>query len=480
MSKINNLNKDLKSGFIVSAIGRYTNFIIQLVILSILSRILTPNEFGIVAIINVFLIFFNMLIDIGVGPAIIQNKELNKKDISGIFSFTVLMSIIISVIFAFMSKPISKFYENDELINACLVMSLALFTSGINVVPNAVLLKQKKFLEVNKILILANSVSGAFAVMLAYYGFSYFSLIINTILKNLITFIIMVYISKTKLTFNLNLNNLKKIYTFSRNQFLFNFINYFSRNLDNLLIGKYISPKELAFYDKAYTLSLYPNQMFTNVITPVVQPILSEYEQQKDIIKITYLKITKLLALIGMPITIFIVTSSKEIILILFGEQWSGSIVVFQILGCSIWVQMILSSTGAIFQSTNRTDLLLLSGVLSTFLNVISIVIGIITGEIKYIAMILVVSFIINLFQANYLLMVKIFNSFQREFYKNLKDPFIISLFILLSLELVNTCLSSLPIAFIFVIKIVIMSLIYIIGLKLTNNFNFIMKIFRR
>ncbi|USY57098.1 lipopolysaccharide biosynthesis protein [Bacillus sp. 1780r2a1] len=474
------INKSLKKGFIFSAIGKYSNFLIQLIILGILSRILTPSEFGIIAIINVFLIFFNMLVDIGIGPAVIQNKEINKKDIDGIFTFTILLAIIMSVIFAFMSKPIAHFYNNEDLVNACLVMSFALFTSGINVVPNAILLKQQKFWEVNKTLIFGNFISGIIAVILAYYGFSYFALIVNTISKNIIVFIIMLRMSKVKITINLRLDNLKKIYAFSKNQFLFNFINYFSRNLDNLLIGKYISIKELAFYDKAYTLSLYPNQMFTNVITPVIQPVLSEYEQQKEVIKVTYLKIAKLLALVGMPISVFIMTSSREIITLLFGNQWAGSIVVLQILGFSVWVQMILSSTGAIFQSTNRTDLLLLSGILSTTLNIISIIIGINTGEIKYIAISLVISFMVNLFQANYLLMIKIFNDSQKEFYKNLRDPFCISIGIFILLEFINIYFNYLDNILLLLIKIFFMSLVYILGLKITNNLSFISKVFRR
>src|SRR5690606_30134284 len=225
---------------------------------------------------------------------------------------------------------------------------------------------------------------------------------------------------KLKLTKNIQKSSLVELYSFSRNQFLFNIINYFSRNLDHFLIGKYVSLKDLGYYDKAYTLSLYPNQILTSVITPVVQPVLSQYEDQKDVIKRTYITISKLLALVGMPLTVFLIFSAEEIIYILFGNQWGSSVRTFQILAFSIWVQMILSSTGSIFQSSNRTDLMLLSGILSTILNVTGIIIGVILGKIEIVALGLVVSFLINFIQCNYLLMIKVFASKQREFYSNL------------------------------------------------------------
>ncbi len=343
---ISKIYDDLKKGILISAIGRYSYFLIQFIILAVLSRLLTPEEFGVVSIINVFLIFFNMLVDMGIGPALIQNKTLNKKQIDGVYSFTIILSIVIAIIFAFMSKPIANFYDNPKLIGVSLAMSIALLTTGMNMVPQAILAKQKRFLEINIAQVVSSLIAGTVAIFLAYIGFSYYAIVMNTILKNFIMFVMMFTKSRLRITKEIRKSSLLELYTFSKNQFLFNIMNYFSRNLDHLLIGKYISLKQLGYYDKAYTLSLYPNQILTSVITPVVQPVLSEYEEQKTVIKDTYVTLSKLLALMGMPLTVFLVLSAEEVILILFGSQWTGSIPTFQILALSIWIQMILSSTG--------------------------------------------------------------------------------------------------------------------------------------
>lgn len=473
-----NLNKELKKGIFISAIGKYSHFIIQFSILAILSRILTPDEFGTVAIINVFLIFFSMLIDMGIGPAIIQNKNLKEDQINSIFCFSILLSLIFSLLFVFLSNPISLFYEKKELINVCITMSLALFTSGLNMVPQAIILKQKRFLELNLAQIFSGFTSGIVGIILAFNDFSYYSLIISSIFKNIIMFTILLKKSNLKITKKVNLTDLKLIYSFSRNQFLFNFLNYFSRNLDNLLIGKYLSLKDLAYYDKAYTLTLYPNQILTNVISPVVQPIMSEYESRIDIIKETYLKISKLLALLGLPLSVFLYFTSNEVIYFLFGSQWVKSVGIFEILSISIWIQLILSSTGAFFQASNRSDLLLLSGILSTILNVTSIIIGIWTGNVELLSVALVLSFLLNFVQANYLLLKKVFLSKQRYFYKLLINPLIIALMLFISLLCIDLLIVNISIYILLLIKIVVSMIILILGFKITGELPHIYKVF--
>jgi len=474
-----NLYTELKNGIIIIAIGKYSNLIIQFIILGILSRLLTPNDFGIVAIINVFLVFFSMLIDLGIGPAIIQNKTLTEQQINRIFTFTVLLSILLSVLFGTIARPIALFYDNKDLVEVFILMSLALFTSGINMVPQSILLKKKKFIGVNIAQVLSNVIYGVVGTILAFNGFSYFAIVIATIVKNLVLFLIIFKQANIKLAKSIKLSDLKVIYSFSKNQFLFNLINYFSRNLDNILIGKFISAKDLAYYDKAYTLSLYPNQILTNVITPVIQPIMSEYESQTNIIKETYLLVAKILAFVGMPLTVFLFMTSKEVIYIMFGFQWTGSIATFQILSLSIWIQMILSSTGSIFQSTNRTDLLLLSGILSSVLNISSIIVGIWTGRIEYVAVVLVISFSINFIQANYLLMRKVFQTKQSEFYKVLIDPIIISIIVFVPLIIINMFLGQYSLAILIITKSIISLVMFLVGIKVTGNMNLIFKIIR-
>lgn len=259
-----------------------------------------------------------------------------------------------------------------------------------------------------------------------------------------------------------------KIYSFSKNQFAFNFINYFSRNLDKMLIGRYMSASAVAYYDKAYQVSLYPNQILTNVITPVIQPIMSEFETDTERIKNVYLRITQVLGTLGIPLSVFLFFNSSEVIQFLFGDQWGGSVLTFQILSVSIWVQMISSSTGAIFQSANRTDLLLLSGVLSAILNISSIMFGVYLGRIEYVALMIVFSFGVNFLMNNYLLLYRLFDSSYVEYFKVLIKPVIMGIIQLVVFFLLPELNFSLFINL--VIKGLLFVLLFVVGLLATGQ----------
>lgn len=414
---------DFKSGILFSAFGKYSNLIINMLINAVLSRILTPEEFGIVTIVQIFLIFFDMLADMGFGPAVIQNRTLDEDDIGSIFKLSIYVSIILGVIFAFLGQPVNWFFGETAFVPVFIILGFEIFFYGLIIVPRALLLKKKNFRSVNLVEVVSNIIYGLVAIVLAVMNFSYYSIILARVVKILIMFIF--YFTHSKISYRVKMKKepIMKIWAFARNQFLFNFINYFSRNLDNILIGRYMSSVPLAFYNKSYQLSVYPNQLLTGILTPVIQPIMSDYEDRVHVIKDVYLKVVRLLGNIGIPLSIFCYFVGNDIILFLFGQQWTESVVVFQILSISIWAQMIASSTGAFYQSANRTDLLLISGLQSTILNVASIIYGVYLGSIEAVATMVVISFTLNFIINNYLLMYKAFDSGYKEVLIALSKP---------------------------------------------------------
>lgn len=461
--------EQFKQALFYTAIGKYSIVVVQLLVQAVLSRILTPAEYGIVAAVNIFLVFFQLLADFGIGPAVIQNKELKKKELNDIFSFSLYIAFGLAIVFIFLGYPMSLFYGNDVFIPISMILAIAVFFYGILVVPQSILLREKNFRLVNLTTVIGSVVSGVISIVLALLDFSYYAIIIGNTARAATLFLVFYMRTDIKIRFKFNWAPLKKIFAFSRNQFLFNFINYFSRNLDNLLIGRYFSSSALAYYDKAYQVSLYPNQVLTSLVTSVIHPILSDYEDEKERIKTVYLRISNLLATLGMPLSVFLFFSAEEVILFLFGGQWDGSVQAFQILALSIWLQMILSSTGGIFQSGNRTDLLLLSGILSTVFNITGIVIGISMGKIEYVAGFLVLSFSLNFLQANYLLMIKMFKANLLDFLSVLKKPF----YLALMQAIVFWFLPDLPynVFVSLVIKGIVFLLVWLIGLFLTGEF---------
>ncbi|MEG3656113.1 lipopolysaccharide biosynthesis protein [Arenibacter palladensis] len=400
------LKTELKRGILITFISKYSNIFFELIIGAVLARLLSPKEFGIVAVILVFTTFFNLLSDIGIGTAIIQNKTLNKVHLQSIFNYTLLIGITTGALFAFTSYPIAEFYNNNEYVRIGQLLSFAILFYTIDIVPQAILRKNKKFLKLEGAIVLINITTGIFAIYQANNGYSYYALINRAILKSGLLFIVNYYNSKFKYGSSFETEGIRLIYKYSSFQFLFNFINYFSRNLDNILIGKYMGSASLGFYDRAYRLMMYPVQSLTHVITPVLHPILSEYQDKPEIIYNNYKNILEFLAFLGIPLSVFLYYTTEEIIYIMYGEQWKNSIPVFKVLALTIWIQMTLSSTGSIFQALGKTNLLFYSGLISAVFMVTGILCGVLSKDLEIVGYGLLIAFSLNLLQGFYFLFV--------------------------------------------------------------------------
>lgn len=466
----------LKSGIIVTFIAKYSNIIAQLIINSVLARLLMPEEFGVIAIITVFISFFNILGGMGLGPAIIQNKSLDDKEISDIFKFSIIGALVIAIGFYFFSYFIAFFYTNKIYIKLGFLLAFSVFFSICNIVPNALICKKQNFKLSGVINICVNVGVGIITVTLALNGWSYYSLIIDSILKSLFIFIFSFIFSKIKIKKGYSYNAVKKIKNYSNYQFLFNFINYFTRNLDNILIGKFLGSATLGYYDKSYKLMLYPIQNLTNVITPVLHPVLSEYQDQIEIIYDTYIKVVKVLAYIGIFVSVYCFFSSKEIIRIMYGTNWDKSIPVFRILSLSIVIQMVLSSIGSIFQATGYVNKLFSTGFVSACFTITAITIGVMSKSLEVLAMGIVISFAFNFIQCFYVLMKHVFNKKFSEFLLNIKNVLIIG-FIMVCGYLLTSRIYIDNVLISAIVKLVIGIITYLIGLIITKEYKLLKSI---
>lgn len=386
----------------------------------------------------VFVTFFNMLGDMGFGPAIIQNKKLTQKEIEEIFTITILIGIMVAIIFSLFSYLIANFYDNSIYTFIGKLLSIAIFFNIVNIVPMAILYKEKNFQKIAIGSIIINILVGIIVVILAINGWSYYSLVTQSILTSFFVFVYNLFFSKIKVSFKINFKSIGKISNYSKFQFLFNIINYFSRNSDNILIGKFLGVDALGLYDKAYKLMLYPVQNLTFVITPVLHPILSEYQDNKKVIFNSYKKLVKILAILGGFFSVICFFGSKEIITILFGDQWIQSVTTFKILSITIIFQMIASSSGVIFQSTGYVDKLFLSGLISAIINVLGIIIGVILGRIELVAMGIMLAFIINFFQTFFILIKCVFKDSYIKFLYSFKNVLMAMIVSSISLWLIN------------------------------------------
>lgn len=468
------IKNTFNSGILYTAISKYLGIVITILVTAVLARILTPKDFGIVAIVTVFASFFNNLSDMGLGMAVIQNQNLNKDDIKSIFSLSIFIGFGFSATFFFLAHPIANFYGRSELIQVIYILSLGVLFASFQTVPNSLAFKNLLFKKIGIYNVLIQFFSGLGAVFLAYEGFGYYALIIKIVLDTLLTFILYYYINPIQFTFKIKASSINKVFMFSAYQFSFNFINYFSRNSDNFLVGKFFGTSSLGFYDIAYKLMMMPIQNLTNVISPVVLPVLSKFQNDKEIIYNTYVKLVKVLATIGFPLSVFLYYSADYIIVILFGTQWYESIPVFKILSLTVGLQMILSTSGTMFQVLNETRLLFFSGLLSAVVVVSGISYGIFIGtNLESIGYGLFIAYSINFIQGFYFLIKIAFKNNMYSFFLKLVNPIKISMLLFICYIIAERYIDITNNYFGFILNIVIFILIMFLGIYFSKDKDF-------
>lgn len=366
--------------------SKYISMGASLVITAVLARLITPADFGLVAIVTVFTGLFSLLSDMGVGTAIVQYRDLTEKDYGGIFGFSILLAVGLAATFCAVSPLIAMFYSDGRLVSLCLAASPTLLFSTLNMVPEGLMLKGKRFDRIAVRLVVATVVSGAMAIVAALTGAGAISIVVQSVLS---AGIVLVWNLITKPIRHVSLHfmaPLRKIFSYSAYQFGFSLINYFSRNFDNMLVGRFLGSDQLGYYDKAYKLTTYPISAFSSVIGSVVQPFMAEHQDDPDVIFECWMKVEKLLSLVGATVAAVFFCCSAEIVWVLYGPGWEPSIPVFAVLSISVYFQMMGNTSGAFFQSLGHTDFLFREGLINICITFCGLFLGFFGGSILTVA----------------------------------------------------------------------------------------------
>lgn len=370
--------KEVSKGIFWIGAAKYSGILISLIITAILARRISPSAFGTIAVAIVILQFLNILADIGIGTAIVQFKQLTKKNYNDIFSITLVIGLLLGILLYHSSGLISDYYSNDSLKNVCQYMSIVIFFNSLDIVPNGLMRKDKRFKAIAIRTLSFRIASGTVAVWGAFHGWNIYALLVSPIMTSIGVFSVNFYNYPQRITLNISKESIIVIFSYSFYQFLFSFMNYFSRNLDKLMIGRAFSMEQLGFYDKAYHLMMLPVQNISYIIDPVLHPVLSDLQDKKEDLMKKNERLVSYISMLSFPIGLLLFFCGGEIVKIVYGDRWDSAIPVFRILALSLPLQIILSTINPIFLSAGQTKAMFYSGVLNTFITVSGMVAAII------------------------------------------------------------------------------------------------------
>ena len=322
----------------------------------VLARLLTPRDFGLAGMIVVFTGFAALFSEAGFGAALIQMKEIEERHLSSVFWLNIAMGAFLMSIALLGAPAVADFFDEPLLQPLMYVMALNLMIAPFGLVPAALLRRSMDFKLMTIVEIAAMAVSGGVAIVLALTGFGVWTLVWRGLLSSACGVLGLWMASDWKPQLLFQRKAVRELLNFSGNLLGFNTFNYWVRNADNLLIGKMVGSAGLGIYTRAYGTMLLPIRQITSVIGKVMFPALSRIQGDTERVKRAYLRATRAIGLITIPMMVGLFVLADSFVLATFGPKWAAVIPVLRVLSLVGIVQPIGSTVGWLYLSQGRAD----------------------------------------------------------------------------------------------------------------------------
>lgn len=381
------------NGVIWNSVSNFGSLGIEFIVGILLARLLSPTEFGLISTITILILLSEVFVNSGLSQAIIRKQNCSQKDYSTVFFCNISIGVLFFLILLLTAAPLSIFFNNPELKPLIQVLGVSLIISSLSLVQNAKLIKRIDFKLQTKISLIASSISGIIAIILALLGFGVWSLVVKVLTNKSLKSILLWYFNKWKPDFVFSRESFKELFGFGSKLLLSGLIGTFLQNINYILIAKYFSPQDLGYYHQAEMFKNIPSQNISGVVTSVGYPVLAK--QQHDSVKMRKIfreMFTKTFFII-IILMVGLASIAKSLIITLLGMQWAPSIVLLQML-CLVGVMYPLNSMNVnILNVVGRSDLYLKLQMIVQVMALPNLFIGVFFGIKALIIGMIIISF---------------------------------------------------------------------------------------
>ena len=375
------------TGIAWSTAARVVHQAIQFTLSVILARLLVPEDYGLVGMVAVFTGFATLLAEFGFGSAIVYRPDLRPIHLTSIFWVNIAAGALLAALFWIGAPVVAAFYETPLLVSITRAIGLNFLLSAFGIVPSALLRRHMAFDRVAALNVLAALTAGIVAVGLAYAGVGAWALVIHGLVSAASMSGLALAFSRWRPGLQFSAPAVRELLGYSSNLVGFGLVNYWARNADSLLIGKFLGSAALGIYSRAYSLMLLPISEVIAVLGNVMFPALSSIQQDRTRVKRIYLRAMPMIALVAFPMMLGLVAVAEPFVLTLFGERWIGVAPLLRILCFVGIIQSMCSPTGWIYTSQGRTDRMFWWGIVGSGALIIGIVVGVIQGTAQAVAL---------------------------------------------------------------------------------------------
>lgn len=364
------------SGVKWSSLSQFGRQGAQILTIVVLARLLSPSDFGLVSMAMVVVGFIALFNDLGTSAAVIQRGDVPERFLSSIFWVNAAFGLLATAAVFILSPLAAGFYGEPQVTPVLRLLSVAFLISGMGVLQKALLERELAFQKLARVELAAVLAGCGVGIGAALLGAGAWSLVFQWLVTVSLTTVLLWVANPWRPGRTFGWAEVRSASGYSLNLTGFNVFNYFARNADYILIGKFLGTQELGYYTLAYRLFLYPLQNISAVVGRVVFPVFSRMEGDDARFRQAYLDVSGAIALVTFPVTLGLVAVSGLLIPVAFGDGWQPVIALLVILAPVGLIQSVSTTVGVIYQAKGRTDLLLYWGVAAGTLIVLSFVIG--------------------------------------------------------------------------------------------------------
>jgi len=344
----------------------------------ILSRLLVPEEYGFVAIIHIFSGFIQLFANAGVHQTLIRS-DYGYTFHRYLFSLAIWIGIFLTLGLALLAYPISIIFNDKALLYPTLVMSARFAVDSINYVPTAILSKKLKFNKIGQAKFSATAFSVGMSIILAFMGFSYWSLVIPMVIAPFVQYIVLY----RHVRFGIKLYGLRaarfmfrKIRGLMGNLIAHNTINYWSRNVDKLIIGKFFTQADLGLYNRAFRFVNVTFRLVIGIFNAVLFPSLKKLQESGGNVNKEYNDIMGIITLINFPLVAILIAVPEELVLLLWGSNWLDVSFYLPFVGLLIIFQTLIATMTNVFVLYGKERVMTRITFFASLTSVLSIVAG--------------------------------------------------------------------------------------------------------
>jgi len=393
--------ESLRQSLAYSAVGNLGARGISLLGFFVLARLLSPREFGIMAMVTVFTGIADLFLTMGMDTALIQNRGANERHYSTAFWINMFLGAIFAALLILGAKAIAGFYQESEIAPIIRTISVLYILNSIVIIPVAILKKRLEFKKIASIQLAATLSGLSVGIPLALNGWGVWALAANLLMNAVVEAILAFLITRWRPRLLFGKRELAELWNYSRYLVGSNIVSYAINNVDYLLIGRLLGAKTLGVYKYAFQIATFPRQVVFGVVNRVLISFYSSLPS-KERMAGTHLKLTRVVAFIFLPFYFGLASIADHFVLTVLGKKWEEGIPFFVVLLVTFAIQILNDLNGPLYLAQGETKLLFnLSIFLRTDL-IIFMVVGIYYAGINGLLFGLLLGKIINYFPGAY------------------------------------------------------------------------------